>query len=58
MPKDSEELHDIPLLLDVRVTKRRDTGELANAIRAYSSRETRAVEAATEPGKEKAPWEK
>jgi hypothetical protein len=37
-PNDSLELHDIPLLLDVKVTKRNDTGDLTNEIKGYKRR--------------------
>ncbi len=39
-PKDSAELHDLPLVIHVRLTKRDDTGELANDISGYSLKET------------------
>jgi hypothetical protein len=35
-PKDSSELHDIPLVITVKCRKRDDTGEIANEIRGYS----------------------
>jgi len=34
-PKDSTELHDLPLLIKVRCKKRDDTGEFTNEISAY-----------------------
>lgn len=37
-PGDSVELHDIPLVIDVRVTKRNDTGEMTNEIKGYDKR--------------------
>jgi len=38
-PKDSIELHNIPLTIGVRLKRREDTGELANEIRSYSKKE-------------------
>jgi len=37
-PKDSCELHNIPLLITVKVKKREDTGELANEVKGYEPR--------------------
>lgn len=37
-PNDSMELHDIPLVLDVKVAKRNDTGELTNEVKGYEHR--------------------
>jgi hypothetical protein len=37
-PKDSCELHDLPLFVKVRVEKRADTDEPSNVIKAYRSR--------------------
>ncbi len=37
-PNDSVELHDIPLVLDVKVAKRNDTGDLTNEIKGYDRR--------------------
>jgi len=34
-PKDSSELHDLPLAISVAVEKRQDNGELANRIKGY-----------------------
>ena len=39
-PRDSVELHDLPLVIRVGLKKRDDTGELANVIKGYSKRET------------------
>jgi len=41
-PKDSVELHDLPLVIHVRCKKRADTGEIGNEIKGYSKRETTA----------------
>ena len=34
-PRDSVELHNIPLLINVKLKKREDTGELTNEIKGY-----------------------
>ena len=52
-PKDSAELHDLPLVIDVRCKKRDDTGEITNEIKGYSSRQTTPVQQATP---DVAPW--
>jgi len=38
-PKDSIELHNLPLLVTVKVKKREDTGDLVNEIKAYAKKE-------------------
>ncbi|MFV0442155.1 MAG: DUF669 domain-containing protein [Planctomycetaceae bacterium] len=51
-PKDSCELHDLPLLVKVRVEKRPDTDEPANVIKGYRSKHaapTVAAPMATSP---------
>lgn len=39
-PKDSAELHNLPLIITVGLKKREDTGELTNVVNAYSKRES------------------
>jgi hypothetical protein len=48
-PNDSAELHNLPLLIDVRLTKRKDTGELANEIKKYTSRKRSATQNTSSP---------
>jgi len=38
-PKDSVELHNLPLTLRVKVKKREDTGELVNEVKGYAKKE-------------------
>jgi hypothetical protein len=38
-PKDSCELHNIPLVITVKLKKREDTGDLQNEVRGYAKRE-------------------
>jgi hypothetical protein len=41
-PNDSLELHDLPLVIHVKVVKRADTGELTNEIKGFSKKEAPA----------------
>jgi hypothetical protein len=41
-PRDSVELHNIPLRVTVKLKKREDTGELANEVRGYAKKESAA----------------
>ena len=38
-PKDSIELHNLPLLVTVKCKKREDTGEITNEIKGYAKKE-------------------
>lgn len=38
-PKDSVELHNLPLLITVKCKKREDTGEITNEVKGYARRE-------------------
>ena len=48
-PKDSAELHNLPLTVTVRCKKRQDTGELANEIAGWAKKEAAAA-APAQPG--------
>ena len=37
-PKDSVELHNMPLVITVKLKKREDTGELTNEVKAYAKK--------------------
>jgi len=39
-PKDSVELHNLPVTVHVRCKKRQDTGEITNEIKGYSKKDT------------------
>lgn len=39
-PKDSAELHNLPLIITVGLKKRDDTGELTNVVKGYSKRDS------------------
>ena len=54
-PRDSAELHNLPLVINVTVKKRNDNGQLCNEIRGFSKREP--VAALVANGKSPiAPW--
>jgi len=38
-PRDSQDLHNLPVQINVRVKKRADTGDLTNEIKGYAKRE-------------------
>jgi hypothetical protein len=56
-PKDSVELHNLPLVIKVGHKKRDDTGELTNVIKGYEKRAAAQPVAAT-AGNGKAPWQR
>ena len=41
-PRDSVELHNLPLVITVKLKKRQDTGELTNEVRGYAKKEAAA----------------
>jgi hypothetical protein len=41
-PKDSVELHNIPLQITVKLKKRKDTGEMTNELKGYARKEAAA----------------
>jgi hypothetical protein len=57
-PKDSVELHNLPLVISVRCKKRADTGEINNEISGYSKREPAAVSAPAVASASPAPWQR
>ena len=38
-PKDSHDLHDLPLVISVKLKKREDNGEMTNEIKGYEKKE-------------------
>ena len=54
-PKDSCELHNIPLTISVKLKKRDDTGELTNEIKSYSKRESASAQPQPAPA-DTPPW--
>jgi hypothetical protein len=55
-PKDSTELHNLPLLVSVRCKRRDDTGEITNEIKGYSKKE--APPAAPAAANSTPPWKR
>ena len=48
-PKDSVELHNLPMVVTVKVRKREDTGELTNEVKGYAKKEAAAGQPQQEP---------
>jgi hypothetical protein len=59
-PKDSVELHNLPLIINVRCKKRQDTGDVVNEIKGFSARQSKPVRAATAAVQSSAtpPWKR
>ena len=56
-PKDSAELHNLPLIVSVKLKKRTDTGEMSNEIKGYSKREMAAAQSSPAT-RGVAPWKR
>ena len=54
-PKDSIELHNLPLLITVKCKKREDTGDVTNEVRGYAKKEA-AVGAPQQETTSTPPW--
>ena len=54
-PRDSSELHNLPMVVKVTLKKRKDNGELANELKAFSAHQTRPAPTAI-PQNTTAPW--
>ena len=58
-PNDSVDLHNLPLVIQVRCKKRTDTGEIVNEVKGYLKKESPPPPAATLPAaNSKAPWKR
>jgi hypothetical protein len=55
-PADSVDLHNIPLVITVRMKKRDDTGDFTNEVRGYAKREAAAGEAPPQAADPTPPW--
>jgi hypothetical protein len=55
-PRDSVELHSIPMLITVKQKARTDTGELTNEIRGYAKREAAQLAAPVQAATSTPPW--
>jgi Protein of unknown function (DUF669) len=56
-PNDSTELHNLPMVIQVRCRKRQDTGEMTNEVTAYSQR-TAATPATSPAVNSTPPWKR
>ena len=54
-PRDSVELHNVPLVISVKVKKRADTGELTNEIKGYAPKAAAAAQPQQATG-DTPPW--
>jgi len=58
-PRDSVELHNIPLLITVKLRKREDTGELTNEIKGYEPKTVAAGQPQQAPASDTTPpWKR
>lgn len=58
-PNDSVELHNLPLVINVRCKKRADTGEIVNEVKGYSKKESPAPPSHDAPAaKSTPPWKR
>ncbi|TWU21812.1 DUF669 domain-containing protein [Bythopirellula polymerisocia] len=56
-PKDSVDLHNLPLVIQVGCKPRKDTGEITNEIKSYSKKESApAVASAAQTSDNTPPW--
>ena len=57
-PKDSVELHNLPLMIKVGIKNRDDNGEPTNVIRGYEKKGAAAPRPTAAAGNGKAPWQR
>jgi hypothetical protein len=61
-PKDSAELHNLPLVINVRCRKRNDTGDIVNEVKGFAKREQIAQASVPSPPspsqKSAPPWKR
>jgi hypothetical protein len=58
-PSDSVDLHNLPLVIQVKCTKRKDTGEITNEIAGYHPRDAHApLQAPVPPANGTPPWKR
>lgn len=55
-PRDSTELHNLPLLVSVRCKRRADTGEITNELCGYSKKEAPTPQTPPANGSATPPW--
>ncbi len=54
-PRDSVELHNLPLVVTVKCKKREDTGEVTNDVKGYAKRESAAGQPQQAPANDETP---
>ena len=57
-PRDSTELHNLPLVIHVRCKKRADTGELTNEIKGYAKKDQPPAAGAAQTTNSTPPWKR
>jgi len=57
-PKDSVELHNLPLVITVGLKKRKDTDELTNVIKGYAKKDSNGIRAVPSNGNSTPPWKR
>jgi hypothetical protein len=55
-PKDSAELHDLPLVVSVKCKKREDTGDMTNEIKGYAKKEAAVASQPQQVNDGTPPW--
>jgi hypothetical protein len=58
VPRDSTELHNLPLVIHVRCKKRPDTGELTNEIKGYAKKDSPPPAGAAPVANSTPPWKR
>jgi len=54
-PRDSVELHNLPLVVTVKCKKREDTGDVTNEVKGYAKRESAAGQPQQAPANDQTP---
>jgi len=57
-PRDSIELHNLPLTIVVGLKKREDTGDMTNVVKAFEKRDTGSAPRAAVGGGSAPPWKR
>ncbi|MBN1436190.1 MAG: DUF669 domain-containing protein [Sedimentisphaerales bacterium] len=59
-PRDSAELHNLPLVINVRCVKRKDNDEISNEVKGYAKKESKAPkpQATSATPNSAPPWKK
>ena len=57
-PNDSVDLHNLPLVIDVRCKKRADTGEIANEIKGFAKKDSPPPAGAAPVANSTPPWKR